>query len=291
MRGSMASGPRRPAGGAFGSGRDWLKYGGLFVLAVLAFGVAAIALMGPPNPDEAGPAAASPAAATPSAAVPTITASVAPTPTGTAAPATGGTPGIELPAEPVLLILGDSYTAGVGADQPDQGWAYLVAAELGYPATVDGAGGTGFAWGGGAQDDGGEEYEVRLRKIADNAAFVPNLLVLQGGQNDSSVANPDEVEAATAQTIEAARRFWPGVQVVVLGPSAPQPLAEGLRGVNRAVRAGAAAANAPFIDAVEGNWFTGANSPGFDADGAHPNTAGHAYIAGKFLESWAGLTR
>ncbi|HET7784259.1 MAG TPA: SGNH/GDSL hydrolase family protein, partial [Arthrobacter sp.] len=144
----MASGPRRPAGGAFGSGRDWLKYGGHFVLAVLAVGVAAIALMGPPNPDQAGPAAATRSAATPSAAVPTVTTSVAPSPTGTAAPATGGTPGIELPAEPVLLILGDSSTAGVGADQPDQGWAYLVAAELGYPATVDGAGGTGFAWGG-----------------------------------------------------------------------------------------------------------------------------------------------
>ncbi|MDT0196976.1 SGNH/GDSL hydrolase family protein [Arthrobacter sp. AB6] len=284
----MASGRRRPAGGAFRSRQDWLKYGGLFVLAVVAFGVAAIALMGPRNPDEAGPAAASPSAAAPSA-----TASVAPSPafTGTATPPTPGTLGIELPAEPVLLILGDSYTAGVGADQPDQGWAYLVAAELGYPATVDGAGGTGFAWGGGAQDEQGEEYEVRLRRIAANPAFVPNVLVLQGGQNDAAVRNPAEVEAATAQTIEAARRFWPGVQVVVLGPSAPRPLAEELRGVNSAVRAGAAAVNAPFIDAVEGNWFTGANSPGFDADGAHPNTAGHAHIAGKFLESWAGLTR
>lgn len=258
------------------------------MLAVAAFGVAAIALMGPRNPDKAAPAAASPSAAAPSA-----TASVTPSPafTGTATPATPGTLGIELPAEPALLILGDSYTAGVGADQPDQGWAYLVAAELGYPATVDGAGGTGFAWGGGAQDEQGEEYEVRLRRIAANPAFVPNVLVLQGGQNDAAVRNPAEVEAATAQTIEAARRFWPGVQVVVLGPSAPRPLAEELRGVNSAVRAGAAAANAPFIDAVEGNWFTGANSPGFDADGAHPNTAGHAHIAGKFLESWAGLTR
>ncbi|HEU4667926.1 MAG TPA: SGNH/GDSL hydrolase family protein [Arthrobacter sp.] len=270
---------------AFRARRDWLKYGGLLVLAVVAFGVAAIALMGPRTPDEAGPAPVSPSAAAPS---------VTSAPPPTAAPTAAGTPGalgIELPAEPVLLILGDSYTAGVGADQPDQGWAYLVAAKLGYPATVDGAGGTGFAWGGGAQDERGEEYEVRLRKIAANPAFRPNLLVLQGGQNDSAVANPDEVEAATAQTIEAARRFWPGVQVVVLGPSAPQPLAEELRGVNTAVRAGAAAANAPFIDAVEGNWFTGANSPGFDADGAHPNTAGHAYLAGKFLEAWASLAR
>lgn len=289
--GSAPPGRRRPLGDAFRSRQDWLKYGGLFVLAVVAFGVAAIALMGPRTPVEEGPAPAGP-----SAAVPTATVPPAPTPTGTAAPGPTGTAapsnlGIELPAEPVLLILGDSYTAGVGADQPDQGWAYLVAAELGYPGNVDGVGGTGFAWGGGAQDEQGEEYEVRLRKIAASPAFVPNVLVLQGGQNDSLSPDLKEVEVATAQTIEAARRFWPGVQVAVLGPSAPQPLAEDLRAVNSAVRAGAAAADAPFIDAVEGNWFTSANSPGFDADGAHPNTAGHAYIAQKFLETWAGLAR
>ena len=54
---------------------------------------------------------------------------------------------------------------------------------------------------------------------------------------------------------------------------------------------GAAAASAPFIDAVEAGWFTTANSPNFDADGAHPNTAGHAYLAGKFLEAWNRLTQ
>ncbi|MCU1567198.1 MAG: hydrolase family protein, partial [Pseudarthrobacter sp.] len=82
-----------------------------------------------------------------------------------------------------------------------------------------------------------------------------------------------------------------GVQVVVFGPAAPQPLAEELRGVNSAVRAGAAAANAPYVDAVEAGWFTTANSREFDADGIHPNSAGHAFIAEKFLESWAGLTQ
>lgn len=262
---------------------EWIKYAALIVLAVAAFGVAAIALMGPRGGVESVPVPASSAAATP-----TATASVAPTPTATA---TAPQPGIELPAEPVLLILGDSYTAGVGADQPDQGWANLVAGQLGYPTNIDGVPGTGFAWGGGTQDELDGEYETRLRAIAGNTAFVPNLLILQGGQNDAQITNPDEVQAATAQTIEAARRFWPGIQVVVLGPSAPQPVAEELRGVNSAVRAGAAAAGAPFIDAVEAGWFTSANSPAFNFDGAHPNTAGHAYVAEKFLESWAGLVR
>lgn len=261
--------------------QEWIQYSALFVLAVLAFGVAAIALMGPRGAGEAVPVPAGSPAATP-----TATAAPAPTPTATA---TAQQPGIELPAEPVLLILGDSYTAGVGAGRPDQGWANLVAGQLGHPTNIDGVPGTGFAWGGGAQDELAGEYEVRLRDIAANPAFVPNILILQGGQNDSQIPNLDEVEAATAQTIEAARRFWPGVQVVVLGPSAPQPFAEELRGVNSAVRAGAAAASAPYIDAFEAGWFTSANSPNFDFDGGHVNTAGHAYIAEKFLESWASL--
>jgi lysophospholipase L1-like esterase len=267
--------------------KEWIQYGALFVLAVVAIGVAALALMGPRGAGEAVPSPASPLAVSA-----TATESLAPTPTATAtASATTQPLKIQLPAQPVLLILGDSYTAGVGADQPDQGWANLVAGQLGYPTNIDGVSGTGFAWGGGLQDELTGEYETRLREIAANPAFVPNVLILQGGQNDSQIANTDEVQAATAQTIEAARRFWPGVQVVVLGPSAPQPLAEELRGVNTAVRAGAAAASAPYVDAIDGGWFTSANSPDYDFDGAHPNTAGHAYLAEKFLESWAILTQ
>lgn len=269
--------------------RDWIKYAALFVLAVAAFGVAALALMNPRGVGESAPVTSIPAVTPAATAAPPL-ATPAATATGTAtSSAPAQQPAIELPAEPVLLILGDSYTAGDGAGRPDQGWAYLVTRQLRYPATIDGAGGTGFAWGGGAQDELDGEYETRLRQIADDPSFVPNILILQGGQNDARIQDLDEVRTATTQTIEAARRFWPGIQIVVLGPSAPQPLAEDLRTVNNAVRAGAAAANAPFIDAIEAGWFTAGNSPEFDFDGAHPNAAGHAHIAGKFLEAWAAL--
>lgn len=274
----------RNGGGLNVTKQEWIKYGALFLLAVVAFGVAGIALTNPRGADEV----VIPVKASSQAATPTATATPSPTPTATA---TAQRLGIQLPSEPVLLILGDSYTAGVGASPADQGWAYLVAGSLGYPTNIEGEPGTGFAWGGGAQDELALEYEVRLQTIAEDPSFVPNLLILQGGQNDSLISNPEEIKRATTQTIESARRFWPGVQVVVLGPSAPQPFAEELTAANSAVRAGAQAANAPFIDAYEAGWFTGANSPGFDFDGAHVNTAGHAHMAEKFLESWATLTQ
>lgn len=269
--------------------QEWIKYIGLFLLAVVAFGVAAIALTNPRGANETvNPVTVTPPSATPTA-TPTATATPSPTPTPTAT-ATAEPLGIELPAEPVVLILGDSYTAGMGADPADQGWAYQVANSLGYPTNIDGVAGTGFAWGGGAQDEQAQEYEVRLQATAQDPAFVPNVLILQGGQNDAQITSPDEIKTATSQTIEAARRFWPGIQVVVMGPSAPLPLAEELTAANSAVRAGAAAAKAPYIDAVEAGWFTAANSPEFNFDGAHPNTAGHAHIAEKFLATWAILT-
>jgi acyl-CoA thioesterase-1 len=114
------------------------------------------------------------------------------------------------------------------------------------------------------------------------------VLILQGGQNDSLLNNGDEIQTATAQTMEAARRFWPGVEVVVLWPSAPQPVAEELLGANSAVRAGAEAAK---VHAIDAGWFTSANSPEFDFDGSYVKTAGHAHIAEKFLESRATLVQ
>jgi lysophospholipase L1-like esterase len=274
----------RCGGGLHVTKQEWMKYGGVFLLAVVAFGLAAIALTRSRGTGEpVDPVVVSPTAVTPTpSAPPTLT----PTATATVQQA-----GIQLPAEPALLILGDSYTAGVGAVPPDQGWAYLVAASLGYPSEIDGVPGTGFAWGGGLEDNLALEYEVRLQKIAANPTFVPNVLILQGGQNDSLVNNLSEVETATARTIDSARRLWPGIQVVVLGPSAPQPVAQELSGANSAVRAGAATANAPFIDAYETGWFTEANSPGLGSFGANVNTAGHRYIAEKFLESWAALVQ
>lgn len=266
---------------------EWIQNGALLVLAVITVGVVVFALIEPGGTGEATPVTVAPPSAAASAVTQPATAPApTPTPTATAQPLK-----IQLPAQPVLLIMGDSYTAGVGADLEEQGWAYLVAGELGLPTNIDGVGGTGFAWGGG-QDDRGLEYAVRLQEIAaTDPAFVPNLLILQGGQNDAVANDPAALETATTETIEAARTLWPGVQVVVLGPSAPQPLAEQLRDANNAVRVGAEAANAPFIDAYAAGWFTAANSQEFYTDGAHVDTAGHRYLANKFLEAWNTLVQ
>ena len=244
---------------------------GLAALAAATVGVSAFALTSQPAPGQSVVIAG-----------PSISAA---TPTATVAPAK-----VTLPTDPRLLFVGDSYTAGVGADQPNQSWAYLAAQDLKYPFRVDGVGGTGFAWGGGAKDDMGREYSVRLKEAAKRTDFAPNVVILQGGQNDSLAKNNTAVQAAVKQTIEEARQLWPNAQVIVQGPSAPLPLAADLRGVNTAVRAGAADAKAPFIDANTEGWFNNSNSKAMNFDGAHVNQAGHRLIADKFLAAWAKIT-
>jgi lysophospholipase L1-like esterase len=46
----------------------------------------------------------------------------------------------------------------------------------------------------------------------------------------------------------------------------------------------------PYIDALAGQWFTPANSPGYAAiDGGHLNDAGYQYLADRVSESLDAL--
>ena len=88
----------RNGGGLNLTKQDWFKHGALFLLAVVAFGVAGIALTNPRGPGEA----VSPVAAGSPVATPIAAATPSPTPTPTAT-ATAQQLKIQLPAQPVLL--------------------------------------------------------------------------------------------------------------------------------------------------------------------------------------------
>lgn len=203
-------------------------------------------------------------------------------PTETAPPP----PTITLPPDPRLLILGDSYTQGYGAEPPTDGWAFRVIDELGWPALRKGIGGTGYT---AATEVNPRTYPQRLQDIADSGEFTPNVVVLQGGLNDSR-AGITPLANAVVETVEVARSAWPGVQVVILGVAAPEPLASALTPIDRGLRIGAQRAGVPYISPVRDRWFTGKNSPGYAAeDGSHLNSEGYAYFAQQFLEDFRSL--
>ncbi|MGR2752733.1 SGNH/GDSL hydrolase family protein [Agromyces arachidis] len=187
-----------------------------------------------------------------------------------------------LPESPSALIIGDSFSEGVGASKPDAGWARTAADALSWRATIDAVGGTGFTKGNASDGRIGLAFGDRIAAHAASSAEY-DVIVLQGGLNDFLAPHREEV-LATVEAVEAARERWPDAAIVVFGPL--EPLALGVQRSARldAVREGAAEAEATFIDPeLPAAWINERNSPRFDSgDGLHLNDAGYAYIAARF---------
>ncbi|MDV7196757.1 SGNH/GDSL hydrolase family protein [Rhodococcus kroppenstedtii] len=196
---------------------------------------------------------------------------------------------LAVPAEPRLLVVGDSYAEGIGAEDPAaDNWARLAAdrlAETGWQTRIDAAGGTGWVNGAG----GPNTYGERLARAAQNDDFVPNVLVLQGGANDYQ-SSPDVVGDAVASSIEQARRQWPGIEVVVFSSSVPFGLTDRAVPLSTAIADAAASAGVPDINPVAEQWMTADTAADYTAgDGTHLTTAGYAYVADRFVADFSAL--
>lgn len=203
-------------------------------------------------------------------------------------PAAGPAPAalITVPADPAVLFLGDSYTQGHGAETDEQGWAYQASAALGWPSEIDGVGGTGYTY---SPKDTPRKFIDRVEERIADGEFTPNVVVVQGGQNDWR-ATRGELNDAVQVLVQRMREAWPGVQIVMLGPSAPKPLGNDQDRVDGWLAAAAFQAQVPYISPFREAWLTAENSPGFAfTDGSHLNTAGHAYLAQRFLEAFAAV--
>lgn len=190
---------------------------------------------------------------------------------------------ITVPADPYLLIMGDSNTQGHAAVEPTKnGYAYLVTSRLGWKATVDGVPGTGWTWGGGTDGGQANKFSDRISRLKESG-YRPNIIIFEGGENDFRFG-AEETTQAVVDTIEQARHVWPGVQVVVMGPVAPLSQGATLSGANNAIIEGAVRAKAAIVNPLKQGWFTINNSPAFsDGNGSHFNTEGHRYLADKIM--------
>ncbi len=176
-----------------------------------------------------------------------------------------------------VLIVGDSYTRGSGSYDGQHGWAQDITADLGWDATIDGVGGSGYVTGASMRASH-YTYAARLRM---HAELEPQLVIVQGSQNDFLAGTTrDGLQHAVERTLRLAQQQWPDAVVVAIGPSAPQPRALATAEISAAVGAGARAAGVPYLDALDEQWFTRANSAGFDTpDNQHLNDAGYQYLA------------
>jgi lysophospholipase L1-like esterase len=200
------------------------------------------------------------------------------------------TPTPQAPAKttraPVVMVLGDSYTAGIGAMPPEKSYAAEAARQLGWQIIIGGYRGTGFV----APGHIGKTF---TRLYDEELAWrpAPDLVVVSGGHNDSSKA-PALVGNAAWQLLTKIKQRWPGTPVVLMGPmwgGDPPPAALSIRDT---LRSAAGSVQVPFIDPLQEQWITGnvklgsGNAPQYiRRDGVHPNEAGSRYLGTRFVSA------
>lgn len=215
-------------------------------------------------------------------------ADLVPTPTPTtsassAAPAPSPSLTAAVPGPVKAVIFGDSFTSGKGNAAGTRTALQIAARQLRWQADIRAANGTGFTTGG----SGGQPFGERVQQEVRTA---PDVLVLQGGSSDTP-ATAAQLTAAANAVIDQVQRRFPSTRVVLVGPVAMEQPADGqLVRVSRVLAAVAKAQGVPFVDPIASGWITADNAPGYTAPtGYYPNTAGHAYLAGRLAAVLPGL--
>jgi lysophospholipase L1-like esterase len=174
---------------------------------------------------------------------------------------------------PTVAIVGASYTAGVGPDNPDQSWAVLLARQLRWNAVVYGVSGAGYVRPSGS----GRGPMARMLGAEALRGLDPALVIVQAGHDDLGVPLSFErrqVGAAVAQIRAAAPRariallttFAAGSNV---GSAQLQRLDHAIISAGRAADPGVI-----VMDPLAGRWAYPRAS-----DGLHPTAAGDAWLA------------
>lgn len=182
---------------------------------------------------------------------------------------------------PVVMFLGDSYTAGDGGSTPSTTYAADAARILGWQVIVGGHGGTGFATPGRVKEPFPALFE---RQLAWRPA--PDMLIVSGGHNDRH-RPAAHVGIAAKELLGRVRSQWPDTHLVLIGPfwgtGDPTPSVLAIRDALEMV---AYELDIPFIDPLHEQWVTGDRLDGTGnagqyilPDRVHPTPEGHRYIA------------
>ena len=174
---------------------------------------------------------------------------------------------------PVMAIVGASYTAGVGPDNPALSWAADLARNLRWDAVIDGVSGAGYVRTG----TDGLGPMTRLLSVENLPGLSPALVIVQAGYDDGRVPAGLERQQVL-RTIELIRSEAPHARIglVTVFTSPARPIPARFYRTDAAIVAAARAAdpNVIIMDPLTGQWKYQ------HADGTlHPTAAGDAWIA------------
>jgi lysophospholipase L1-like esterase len=168
-----------------------------------------------------------------------------------------------LPKDAVVLVVGDSISAGFGVD-PAQAWPRLLEQLSGWRVVN-----------GGVSGDLSEDALARLPELVE--AHKPQLLLLEIGGNDMLRGVPENrIRANLEQMITAGQAK--GARVVLMAVPKPSLMGAALSALKPAefYRAVAESQGVPLLDKPLSEVLSNQQ---FKLDPLHPNGAGHAELA------------
>ena len=179
---------------------------------------------------------------------------------------------------PTIAIVGASYTAGTGPDNPLLSWAVVLAQSLHWNAVIDGVPGAGYV----SEGVGRHGPMTRMLSAEGLRSLDPSVVIVQAGHDDVGVP-PAPEEAGVRATLGLIHLTAPGARVALLTVFAlPPGGTQAMRRTDQVIVTTATAADPKVIimDPLAGQWkFEHANG----GRGLHPTAAGDAWIAGKVL--------
>jgi lysophospholipase L1-like esterase len=179
------------------------------------------------------------------------------------------------PHKPLVVFVGDSYTAG---SIEDSGYARrfpaLVADALDVRTEVVAQGGSGYITSG----INGKPWSDQIEAVPTDA----DLVVIYGSRNDSfDGSHSSEIQASAEALFRSAKEQAPNAKIVVVGPTyVESPIPAGAIATTDAIQLAAHDQDVEYVDAL--SWFQHPRPGLIGGDGVHPTDAGHAFLAHKF---------
>ena len=176
------------------------------------------------------------------------------------------------PGDHLLVVIGASFTAGVGSGSPDRSWAVVLARTLHWNAVVYGVPGAGYVWPGVGRKGpvSAEIGQIDLR------ALNPSLVIVQAGHDDIGRISPAVEEQHVTQTIRLIRAEAPRARIALLTVFRGHAKLARALGIDQAIVSAGIAAdpNVIIMDPLVGNW-----QYQHGRDGLHPTVAGSEWLA------------
>ncbi|HEY1627803.1 MAG TPA: SGNH/GDSL hydrolase family protein [Streptosporangiaceae bacterium] len=171
----------------------------------------------------------------------------------------------------LLVVVGASFTAGVGPGTADRSWAVVLARSMGWNAVVYGVPGAGYVRRGAGYRG---PVTAELTRI-ELSALHPDLIIVQAGHDDIGI-DPQLEQQQVEETIAQVHSDAPNARIalVTVFPGRAKLARAWL--TDGAIVAGATAAdpNVIIMDPLAGNWAYQRGE-----DGLHPTVAGSDWLA------------